>query len=186
MGDRRSEPPTSRIFNRLALIGVGLIGSSIARAARAQGAVRIDRRHRALGRRRAGAWRELGIADQVVETNADAVEGADLVILCMPVGACGAVAAGDRAASRARRDRLRRRLGQGRGRARHGARICRRRAFRAGASGRRHRTFRPGRRLRRTVRQPLVHPDAAGRHRSGRGRKAGARSGARSAPMSRS
>ena len=36
------------IFNRLALIGVGLIGSSIARAARAQGAVALDRRHRAL------------------------------------------------------------------------------------------------------------------------------------------
>ena len=35
---------------------------------------------------------ELGIADQVVETNAAAVEGADLVIVCVPVGACGAVA----------------------------------------------------------------------------------------------
>src|SRR5262249_7287553 len=35
---------------------------------------------------------ELGIADQVVETNAAAAEGADLVILCIPVGACGDVA----------------------------------------------------------------------------------------------
>ena len=35
---------------------------------------------------------ELGFADQVVETNAAAVEGADLVIVCIPVGACGAVA----------------------------------------------------------------------------------------------
>ena len=35
---------------------------------------------------------ELGIADQVVETNAAAIEGADLVIVCIPVGACGAVA----------------------------------------------------------------------------------------------
>ena len=35
---------------------------------------------------------ELGLADQVVETNAAAVEGADLVIVCIPVGACGAVA----------------------------------------------------------------------------------------------
>ena len=34
----------------------------------------------------------MGLADQVVETNAAAVEGADLVILCVPVGACGAVA----------------------------------------------------------------------------------------------
>jgi cyclohexadieny/prephenate dehydrogenase len=35
---------------------------------------------------------ELGLADQVVETNAAAVEGADLVIVCVPVGACGEVA----------------------------------------------------------------------------------------------
>ena len=35
---------------------------------------------------------ELGIADKVVATNAEAVEGADLVIVCVPVGACGAVA----------------------------------------------------------------------------------------------
>ena len=35
---------------------------------------------------------ELGLADQVVETNAAAVAGADLVIVCIPVGACGAVA----------------------------------------------------------------------------------------------
>src|SRR5438477_599914 len=35
---------------------------------------------------------ELGIVDSVVETNAEAAKGADLVILCIPVGACGAVA----------------------------------------------------------------------------------------------
>ena len=35
---------------------------------------------------------ELGIVDPVVETNAEAVKDADLVILCIPVGACGAVA----------------------------------------------------------------------------------------------
>jgi cyclohexadieny/prephenate dehydrogenase len=35
---------------------------------------------------------ELGIVDRVVETNAEAVKDADLVILCVPVGACGAVA----------------------------------------------------------------------------------------------
>jgi len=82
-----SEP----LFNRLALIGVGLIGSSIARAAKAQGAVRsiVATAHSAQTRRRVA---ELGLADQVVETNADAVAGADLVIVCVPVGACGAVA----------------------------------------------------------------------------------------------
>ncbi len=79
------------LFNRLALIGVGLIGSSIARAARAQGAVReIVATARSPQTRKRVA--ELGIADQVVETNAAAVEGADLVIVCIPVGACGDVA----------------------------------------------------------------------------------------------
>lgn len=79
------------LFNRLALIGVGLIGSSIARAARAQGAVgTIVATARSPRTRRRVA--ELGLADQVVESNAAAVEGADLVIVCVPVGACGAVA----------------------------------------------------------------------------------------------
>jgi cyclohexadieny/prephenate dehydrogenase len=80
------------IFDRLALIGVGLIGSSIARAARDAGVVRSI-----AASARSGATRrrvvELGIADQVCETNAAAVEGADLVIVCVPVGQCGAVAA---------------------------------------------------------------------------------------------
>ncbi len=79
-------------YNRLALIGTGLIGSSIARAARAKGAVReIVATARSPQTRRRVA--ELGLADRVVESNAAAVAGADLVILCIPVGACGAVAA---------------------------------------------------------------------------------------------
>jgi cyclohexadieny/prephenate dehydrogenase len=82
---------TATLFNRLALIGVGLIGSSIARAARAQGAARsiVATARSAQTRRRVA---ELGLADQVVENNAAAVEGADLVIVSIPVGACGAVA----------------------------------------------------------------------------------------------
>jgi cyclohexadieny/prephenate dehydrogenase len=84
-----SAPKT--LFNRLALIGVGLIGSSIARAARLQNAVgSIVATARSPETRRRVA--ELGLADQVVETNAAAVEGADLVVVCIPVGACGAVA----------------------------------------------------------------------------------------------
>jgi cyclohexadieny/prephenate dehydrogenase len=79
------------LFNRLALIGVGLIGSSIARAAKAQGVVgSIVATARSAATRKRVA--ELGLADQVVETAAAAVEGADLVIVCVPVGACGAVA----------------------------------------------------------------------------------------------
>ena len=79
------------LFNRLALIGTGLIGGSIARAARAQHVARsiVATARSAATRRRVV---ELGFADQVVETNAAAVEGADLVIVCIPVGACGPVA----------------------------------------------------------------------------------------------
>ena len=97
------------LFNRLALIGVGLIGSSIARAARSARRGERDRRDGAVRRHAAGvaelgiadqvvegnaaAVAELGLADQVVESNAAAVAGADLVIVCVPVGACGEVAA---------------------------------------------------------------------------------------------
>ncbi len=79
------------IFERLALIGTGLIGGSIARAARAQGAVRsiVATARSAATRQRV---RELGFVDEVAESNAEAVKDADLVIVCVPVGACGAVA----------------------------------------------------------------------------------------------
>jgi cyclohexadieny/prephenate dehydrogenase len=79
------------LFQRLALIGVGLIGSSIARAARAQNVARaiVATAKSPATRRRVV---ELGLADQVVETNAAAVKGADLVIVSVPVGQSGAVA----------------------------------------------------------------------------------------------
>jgi cyclohexadieny/prephenate dehydrogenase len=79
------------LFSRLALIGVGLIGSSIARAARQENLVGsvVATARSAQTRKRV---MELGIADQVVDTNAAAVEGADLVIVCIPVGRCGAAA----------------------------------------------------------------------------------------------
>jgi cyclohexadieny/prephenate dehydrogenase len=80
------------IIDKLALIGVGLLGGSIARAAREYGAARtIVATARSEGTRKRVV--ELGIADQVVETNAEAVKGADLVIVCIPVGASGPVAA---------------------------------------------------------------------------------------------
>jgi len=82
-----SEP----LFDRLALIGVGLIGSSIARAARQQGVVRsIVATARTVATRHRVA--ELGLADQVVDSNAAAAAGADLVIVCIPVGQSGPVA----------------------------------------------------------------------------------------------
>jgi cyclohexadieny/prephenate dehydrogenase len=78
-------------FEKIALIGFGLIGGSIARAARGQGlAGEIVTTARSVKSR--ARVSELGIVDRVVETNAEAVKDADLVILCIPVGACGPVA----------------------------------------------------------------------------------------------
>ena len=78
------------LFKRIALIGFGLIGGSIARAARAQGlASEIVTSARSEKTRARVA--ELGVVDQVLETNAEAAKDADLVILCIPVGACGPV-----------------------------------------------------------------------------------------------
>ena len=79
------------MFGRIALIGFGLIGGSIARAARAQGlAGEMVTTARSPATR--ARVQELGLVDRVVETNAEAVKDADLVILSIPVGACGPVA----------------------------------------------------------------------------------------------
>ncbi|MBR0681760.1 prephenate/arogenate dehydrogenase family protein [Roseomonas eburnea] len=79
------------VFNRLCLIGIGLIGSSIARVARKRGdiartVVATARRPETLAR-----VRELGIVDVVEDDVAKAVEGCDGVILCVPVGAYASV-----------------------------------------------------------------------------------------------
>jgi cyclohexadieny/prephenate dehydrogenase len=79
-------------FDRIALIGFGLIGGSIARAAREQGLAKEIVTTARSAKTRARVM-ELGVVDRVVETNAEAASGADLVILCIPVGVCGAVAA---------------------------------------------------------------------------------------------
>ena len=75
------------LFNRLCLVGVGLIGSSIARVAKKRGDIAktlvvTTRRAETLER-----VRELGLADVVEADAARAVEGCDGVIFCIPVGA---------------------------------------------------------------------------------------------------
>ncbi len=77
-------------FEKLALIGIGLIGSSIARAARQHGVVKeIVCAARTADTRRVAL--ELGVVDEAYENVADAVKDADLVILCTPVGTYGAL-----------------------------------------------------------------------------------------------
>jgi cyclohexadieny/prephenate dehydrogenase len=80
-----SEP----VVERLAVIGCGLIGSSVVRAARERGAAREIAVFDASAEVR-GRVRELGIADSVAETAAEAASGADLVIVATPPAAIGA------------------------------------------------------------------------------------------------
>lgn len=81
----------SQIYQRVALIGLGLIASSMAHAMRAHGlAGEIVGTARSPETR--GLVRELGFCDRVTETAAEAVKGADLVVLAVPVGAMEAVA----------------------------------------------------------------------------------------------
>ena len=79
------------IYQRVALIGLGLIASSMAHAMRAGGlAGEIVGYARSADTR--SVAREL-FCDRVTETAAEAVQGADLVVLCVPVGAMGQLAA---------------------------------------------------------------------------------------------
>ncbi|MES2665840.1 MAG: prephenate/arogenate dehydrogenase family protein [Pseudomonadota bacterium] len=79
------------IYNRVALIGLGLIASSMAHAMRAGGLAGSIAGHAKSAETRAVAL-EIGICDQVYATAAEAVQGADLVVLCVPVGAMAAIA----------------------------------------------------------------------------------------------
>jgi len=79
-------------FERVSIIGLGLIGSSIARAVRAaMPTVRLTG-HDASAEVRETA-RALQLCDDVADSPGAAVTDADLVILCVPVGAMGDVAA---------------------------------------------------------------------------------------------
>ncbi|HEY2873065.1 MAG TPA: prephenate/arogenate dehydrogenase family protein, partial [Reyranella sp.] len=77
------------LFDKIALIGIGLIGGSIARDARKRGLAR----HIVAATRSAETAvkaNELKLADHCGTDLAAAVKDADLVIVCTPVGACGA------------------------------------------------------------------------------------------------
>ena len=80
------------LFRRLALLGIGLIGSSVARIARERGDLAGEVVANARSEATLARVRELGIADRVEADPAKAVEGADCVMLCAPVGAFAALA----------------------------------------------------------------------------------------------
>ena len=91
MPDRLGPPLDTPFVPRLALVGLGLIGSSIARAAKARrlaGTIVAIDRDPAVVRR----VQELEIADEATTDLVAGVGDADLVVLCIPVGAFGAVA----------------------------------------------------------------------------------------------
>ncbi len=91
MPERLGAPRLEPLFQRVAIIGFGLIGSSIARAAKrlnlAKTVVAVDASKDARQRIRA-----LSLADKITDDATMGVRGADLVILCTPVGAYGSVA----------------------------------------------------------------------------------------------
>ena len=79
------------LFQKIALVGIGLIGSSLARVVRREGLAG----HIAISSRSAPTLKraeELGLGDSYFADARDAVRDADLVIVSVPVGASGAVA----------------------------------------------------------------------------------------------
>jgi cyclohexadieny/prephenate dehydrogenase len=75
------------LFKRLALLGIGLIGSSVARIARERKDIAGEIVVNARTQKTLDRVMELGFADRVEIDPAKAVEGADCVMLCAPVGA---------------------------------------------------------------------------------------------------
>lgn len=90
MPETELHPLSTPLFNRLTVIGAGLIGSSIVRIAKQRALARdvivTDNSTSVCAR-----VRQLQIADQVIDDAVAAVAGSDLVILCVPVGATAAV-----------------------------------------------------------------------------------------------
>lgn len=86
MADLKTGSPEAPPFSHVAIIGLGLIGSSIARAVRASmPGVRISGFDSDAAVRKRAV--ELELADSVAESGDLAVSGAQLVIFCVPVGA---------------------------------------------------------------------------------------------------
>ena len=79
------------LFQRLALIGIGHIGSSLARAIKRQGNLVGHLAITDLDEPARARAKELGLADSIHGEPADAVADADCVILCTPIGTYRAI-----------------------------------------------------------------------------------------------
>jgi len=81
----------AQVYDKVALIGLGLIASSMCHAMRRAGlAGQIAGYARSVETR--DIAREIGLCDVVCDSAAEAVKDADLVVLCVPVGAMEDVA----------------------------------------------------------------------------------------------
>lgn len=81
----------TQVYDRVALIGLGLIASSMCHAIRRAGLAReIVGYARSTATRQTA--REIGLCDHVADSAAAAAQDADLVVLCVPVGAMEPVA----------------------------------------------------------------------------------------------
>ena len=80
------------LFKRIAFLGIGLIGSSVARIARERGDIAGEIVVNARTQATLDRVMQLGFADRVELDPAEAVKGADCVMLCAPVGAFAALA----------------------------------------------------------------------------------------------
>ena len=82
----------SVIYDRVALIGLGLIAGSMAHAIREKGLAR-----EVVGYARSSETRDIArdirLCDRIADSATDAVTDADLIVLAVPVGAMGAIAA---------------------------------------------------------------------------------------------
>lgn len=81
---------TAPLFERVALIGLGLIGSSLARAIQREGVAAHIAGHDANANSLAKSL-EIGFIDSAHADIGEAVTGADLIVICTPLGAYDAV-----------------------------------------------------------------------------------------------
>jgi cyclohexadieny/prephenate dehydrogenase len=80
------------LFERVALVGLGLIGSSLAHVMRRE-KIASHISGYAKSQTTRDTAKRIGLADSIHASAVEAVKDADLIILCAPVGALGAIAA---------------------------------------------------------------------------------------------